>query len=243
MTRTYPVNEVYGPVIQGEGHLIGSQTSFLRLAGCEFRCAWCDTLYAVDPKHPAWKSTMMSAVQIVLTLTSCSLVTVSGGNPAIYVDNALFDALKLHGHRIAMESQGTQLGTWINHPALVELTVSPKPPSSGMSDRYTSEVRSSLLLTMNTRSKSRRHTTLKYVFMNDADLDWIVQFDRNMPLNNTFIDRYMSIGTPAEIANDLPVLQAYLVAKIGRLLEDERFANFRILPQLHVLLWGNKRGV
>jgi len=243
MTRTYPVNEVFGPTIQGEGHLIGSQTSFLRLAGCEFRCSFCDSMYAVDPKHPGWKHTMMSAVQIVVALPDCRLVTISGGNPALYVDRALLDALEQHRHRIAMESQGTQLGTWVTHPALIELTVSPKPPSSCMSDRYTPDVVDALYLSVNARLTGRRHTTLKYVYNDDADLDWIVSFDRKMPINSIYIDRYLSVCTPAKIANNLPVLQAYLVAKIGRLLEDERFANFRILPQLHVLLWGNKRGV
>jgi 7-carboxy-7-deazaguanine synthase len=200
-------------------------------------------MYAVDPKHPGWKHTMMSAVQIVVALPTTQLVTISGGNPALYVDRALLDTLEQHGHRIAMESQGTMLGTWVNHPSLIELTISPKPPSSGMSDRYTPDVVDALYLSVNSRLTGRRHTTLKYVFSDDADLDWIVSFDRKMPINNIYIDRFLSICTPTKISNDFPAMQAYIVARIEHLLKDERFEHFRVLPQLHVLLYGSKRGV
>ena len=47
--RTFPVLEVFGPVLQGEGRMIGAQTHFVRFGYCDFHCAWCDTLYAVEP--------------------------------------------------------------------------------------------------------------------------------------------------------------------------------------------------
>ena len=45
------VSEIFGPTIQGEGSLIGTQTIFVRTGGCDYRCSWCDTGYAVLPEH------------------------------------------------------------------------------------------------------------------------------------------------------------------------------------------------
>ena len=42
------ISEIFGPTIQGEGALIGKPTVFVRAGGCDYRCSWCDTLYAVD---------------------------------------------------------------------------------------------------------------------------------------------------------------------------------------------------
>lgn len=38
-----PVLEIFGPTIQGEGAVIGRKTMFIRTAGCDFNCAWCDS--------------------------------------------------------------------------------------------------------------------------------------------------------------------------------------------------------
>ena len=45
------ISEIFGPTIQGEGALIGEPTVFVRTAGCDFHCEWCDTLYAVERHH------------------------------------------------------------------------------------------------------------------------------------------------------------------------------------------------
>ena len=38
-----PVMEIFGPTIQGEGMVIGQKTMFVRTAGCDYSCAWCDS--------------------------------------------------------------------------------------------------------------------------------------------------------------------------------------------------------
>ena len=47
--KTFPVIEIFGPTIQGEGAEAGLPTHFVRFGGCDYRCSWCDTMYAVDP--------------------------------------------------------------------------------------------------------------------------------------------------------------------------------------------------
>ena len=39
------VNEIFGPTIQGEGSTVGKPCFFLRVAGCNLHCGWCDTYY------------------------------------------------------------------------------------------------------------------------------------------------------------------------------------------------------
>ena len=55
--RAFPVVEIFGPVLQGEGRMIGAQTLFVRLGLCDFRCQWCDSLYAVTPEQVQTRST------------------------------------------------------------------------------------------------------------------------------------------------------------------------------------------
>ena len=48
---TIRISEIFGPTVQGEGALIGRPTVFVRTGGCDYRCSWCDTLYAVLPEY------------------------------------------------------------------------------------------------------------------------------------------------------------------------------------------------
>src|SRR6476469_8816906 len=82
------VSEIFGPTIQGEGPQIGQPTTFVRTGGCDYRCVWCDTLYAVLPEHTAeW--TPMDPLAILAELDRLrgdhapGWITLSGGNPAL----------------------------------------------------------------------------------------------------------------------------------------------------------------
>ena len=43
-----PVMEIFGPTIQGEGMVIGQKTMFVRTAGCDYSCSWCDSAFTWD---------------------------------------------------------------------------------------------------------------------------------------------------------------------------------------------------
>ncbi len=127
------ISEIFGPTIQGEGALIGMPTVFVRTGGCDFRCSWCDTRYAVDPAFRAdWQP--MDAEAILAEINRLSggepiLVTLSGGNPALQplepcCCSASCRPSLRHG------TQGSKAQPWFD--ALDYLTLSPKPPSSGM---------------------------------------------------------------------------------------------------------------
>src|SRR5207247_11308106 len=86
MTERVRISEIFGPTIQGEGPLIGRPTVFVRTAGCDYRCAWCDTLYAVLPEYrDEW--ILMSPSQIMaraneLARDSSALISCSRGTRA-----------------------------------------------------------------------------------------------------------------------------------------------------------------
>src|SRR3954454_18364888 len=87
-TRTFPVIEIFGPTIQGEGAEAGLPTHFVRLGGCDYRCSWCDTMYAVDPATVRATSERLEVAEIVERLGRLDghpeWVTLSGGNPALH---------------------------------------------------------------------------------------------------------------------------------------------------------------
>lgn len=245
--KQYPVSEMFGPTIQGEGPLIGTQTLFLRFAGCDSDCGWCDTKYAVLPRYPGWKRTMMTAEEIcsaLVSLPACEQVTLSGGNPALFVDFELLGSLMDHGFYATMETQGTKVlpPFALTHPALRYLVISPKPPSSGMSDTMNPGAVGSMITF---RRSYHMKTLLKYVVFTEDDLQWIEQFDKSIEYEPW--EKSISIGTTidATLGHDELVLAVLQDTRrwTERILRYDYFKDFRILPQLHTLIWGRKRGV
>src|SRR5712664_12490 len=137
-TRTIMVSECFGPTVQGEGALIGKPTVFVRTGGCEYRCAWCDSLYAVLPEHKAdWLP--MSAEEVFAEVQRLAgykpmLVTLSGGNPAIQPLGDLIDLGHASSYTFTIETQGSVAQSWF--AKLDYLTLSPKPPSSKQVTRW-----------------------------------------------------------------------------------------------------------
>src|SRR3954470_24432474 len=84
--QSHPVVEIFGPTIQGEGAEAGLATHFVRFGGCDFRCAWCDTMYAVEPAAVRRNAERLSTEEIVERVEVLGgaprWVTLSGGNPA-----------------------------------------------------------------------------------------------------------------------------------------------------------------
>ena len=97
----YPINEIFCS-LQGEGEKTGTVSVFIRMSGCNLRCAFCDT------DHQS--HTMMSAPEIVeqvMRYPGAPLIVLTGGEPALHVDTALIQALKLTGKTVAIETNGT----------------------------------------------------------------------------------------------------------------------------------------
>jgi len=106
--------------VQGEGHFTGTPAVFVRLAGCNLACAFCDTDYAL--RYFASVGDVVRGVR--LAGGDCPMVVLTGGEPLAQAEAAtLVDALCADGRRVHIETNGT-LATEL--PADVWLTVSPK---------------------------------------------------------------------------------------------------------------------
>src|SRR5690606_22649040 len=103
-----PVIEIFGPTMQGEGMVIGQKTMFVRTAGCDYRCSWCDSAFTWDGSAKNDIRTM-TAADIYAELQTLgggrfSHVTLSGGNPALLGGlGALVTLLHDNGIAVAVE--------------------------------------------------------------------------------------------------------------------------------------------
>ena len=98
----YPINEIFYS-LQGEGFNTGVASVFIRFSGCNLKCAFCDT------QHQS--HTMMSAPEIVdevMKYPDAPLIVLTGGEPSLFIDEQLLQALHLTGKRIAIETNGTR---------------------------------------------------------------------------------------------------------------------------------------
>lgn len=230
MSKTFPVIELFGPVLQGEGRMIGTPTLFARLGYCDYRCSWCDTLYAVLPEEVQRAATQMSASEIRERLRALDAtvpwVTLSGGNPAMHDLSELVELLHGDGRKIAVETQGTVFREWLR--ACDVVTVSPKPPSSLMSTDFAQLDRFASLANAN----------LKVVVFDDTDY----AYAREVHLRYPDVPFYMQVGNTVG-KDDAQALLAKLDWLGQKVLADEAMQSAIVLPQLHVLLYGNRRGV
>ncbi len=99
----YQVNEIFYS-LQGEGYHTGRAAVFVRMAGCNLRCTFCDTDFA----HGEPMSAEQIADRVFTYSTSPdTLIVLTGGEPTLQVDEALTEALHRHGQMIAIETNGT----------------------------------------------------------------------------------------------------------------------------------------
>lgn len=106
--------------IQGEGTWTGTPAVFVRLAGCNLACDFCDTDYSIK--------SMASVAEVVEKVRDaggdCPVVILTGGEPFAQAETpALIDALRADGRRVHVESNGT---IYAPLPDDVWLCVSPK---------------------------------------------------------------------------------------------------------------------
>ncbi|TRD17831.1 7-carboxy-7-deazaguanine synthase QueE [Palleronia caenipelagi] len=231
------IAEIFGPTIQGEGALIGEPTLFVRAGGCDYRCVWCDSLHAVESRYRhTWAP--MSSEDVWAELRHLSgdqpvTISLSGGNPAIQDFGPVIALGRAAGYRFACETQGSLARGWFG--ALDTLVLSPKPPSSGETVDW------SVFADCVEAGRAARSTVMKIVVFDQADFDWAKDAHARHP----DLPLYLQPGNP-EVDPEIPVDPQALADRLGwltGLAMEDRWFTPRILPQLHVLIWGNKRGV
>lgn len=237
---TIRVSEIFGPTIQGEGALIGVPTVFVRTGGCDYRCEWCDSLHAVDAEYRGtW--TPMTAQEIMAEVVRLSggkplLVSLSGGNPAIQPLGEVIRLGHAQGYGFALETQGSVARDWFSD--LDMLVLSPKPPSSGMQVDWS-------VFDACLQAGQGADMVMKIVIFDDTDYAWARDVAARYPQLPLFLQP--GNHTPPTPEDDSATVDQDGVDERMRWLVDrvvqDGWYQARVLPQLHVMLWGNKRGV
>jgi 7-carboxy-7-deazaguanine synthase len=252
--KKIPVTEMFGPVIQGEGIMAGHQTYFIRLGGCDYECSWCDTLYSVKPQLFPEETKYLSQEELVkefvlfskLQKSNCNSITLSGGNPCMHKLGLAIQQLRDCGFDIAVETQGTLNPFWLKECQVV--TLSPKPPSSNM-PQTKGDRRHSLMEIVGDAMSSPvvQEVCLKIVVFDDIDYEWakatIHMFDHLIHFSKFTV--YLQTGSPISFTTEQ--IQQGIIERtkwlIDKVTNEKRFGHVRVMPQLHTILYGQRKGV
>ena len=134
--------------IQGEGFHAGRAAFFIRTAGCDVGCVWCDVKESWDKDaHP---NTPITKIIDQVKSSGTDFVVITGGEPAMYDLQPLTSALKEVGMEIAIETSGA-------YPLSCQLDwvcLSPKKFKFPLEENY------------------RQADELKMIIFNSSDFKW-----------------------------------------------------------------------
>ena len=204
--------------IQGESSYAGIPCAFVRLTGCNLRCAYCDTVYAYEEGESA---TVEDVLQRVSSL-GCRLVEVTGGEPLVQSETPEFIACLLDaGHEVLLETNGSLDVSCIDPRCVKILDI--KCPSSGVSSSNDFE----------NLNRLQRHDEVKLVLADREDYRFAVEVlhrvRKDLGLENTIL------FSPAYGMLEPRTLARWIL---------EEGLDVRLNVQLQKYIWGSEeRGV
>ena len=211
--------------IEGEGIRTGMPVTFIRLAGCNLRCSYCDTKYAQE----ATQGELISIDDIV-SKVRFKAVTITGGEPLLHEQQVieLIEKLNNNGCYVNIETNGSVDILPFILPVRTGagfFTVDYKCPCSGMEDK----------MLVSNFSIMDENDVLKFVVANDEDLIAIRKFLTTYPSFKSTIFISPCFGK---------ISLEHLVTEIKLLkLKFPRF-DIRFQVQLHKIVWNpEERGV
>jgi 7-carboxy-7-deazaguanine synthase len=124
------VQEVF-PTIQGEGPEAGKSAVFVRLAGCNLRCWFCDTDFESSDWRPDLPALVARIKQEREQVPQSDLIVLTGGEPLRQNILPLISALSAEGFYVQIETAGTLWVPGLEYfvrQRIVEIVCSPKTP-------------------------------------------------------------------------------------------------------------------
>jgi len=196
----------------GETQLAGIPCALVRFAGCELRCSWCDTRFALDPD--AGKDLGVEAIAAWARASGMRLVLLTGGEPLLQPElPELATLLCARGHRVLVETSGALDISALAPPVIRCVDI--KCPGSGEVSRNRWENLGQL----------RDEDSVKLVLAGREDYEFAKQVIRShglcSPLNVLLSSVYPQLG-PEQLA-------AWII--------EDRLVDVRLNVQLHRILW------
>lgn len=227
------VMEIYRS-IQGEGTLMGVPTTFVRFFACNLRCSWCDTKYSWSVREGGtWRTLAPQAVAEEIVALGARHVVLTGGEPTLQKDlPELASLLKAQGYHLTIETNATIVPDLLL-PLIDLWSLSPKLSSAGENylrhealARFLAELRPD-------------QQQWKFVVRDDADEQTLRALLESYP---AFRERQLPIVLQPE-GNSSYADYPHALECLAARLSDPFWQpyNARVLPQLHVIIWGRKR--
>lgn len=204
--------------IEGEGKRQGELCTFIRLAGCNMRCPYCDTKYSYDDKSIVQKMTV-NEVAKKIQLLNIKNVTITGGEPLLQKDEILELVLKLKEFNFNIEINGTICSPFRTNN--VFYTVDYKMPSSNA------------CVPINKRwlKRLRKKDVLKFVVNDIYELNLM----KNFILKHKYLHCLYYVS---------PIWGKIHLENIVDYLKKNNLQKVRIQLQMHKIIWSpDKRGV
>lgn len=205
--------------LDGEGTRAGQPTIFIRLAGCNLQCSFCDSKYSWNCDD-AVHMTLNDLMTQVKTLSDewVKNITVTGGEPLISPDvDTLLLSLCDEGYNVNVETNGT-ISPRVHHPNLF-YTIDYKCKFSGMNDYMNMDIYKNLT----------DKDIVKFVVANDDDMNDTLKIIKQYP----YIKYYYS-----------PVFGEIELEQIANFIINNHLYNAQLQVQLHKLVWDPEmRGV
>lgn len=136
------ISEIFGPTWQGEGPTAGRYAAFIRLAGCNLDCSWCDTPYSWDWKRYNYKeqvtersvSSVLNELHEIMPRGGYGVSYVfTGGEPLLQQSGMADLARRLpSGAFVEVETNGTISPNAATIEVVDQFNVSPKLANSGV---------------------------------------------------------------------------------------------------------------
>ncbi len=202
--------------IQGESTYTGLPCVFVRLAGCNLRCNYCDTTYSYKSEITLSTNDVIAKVK---EYDPVKLVEITGGEPLIQPE--VFQLIRLlheNDHSILLETNGSILLKEV--PDYVIKIVDVKCPGSGEENSFILE---------NLEFINKEKDEIKFVLSDNFDYNWA----------KDFVMKYNLIDYEILFS---PVLEKLESQKLAKWITEDKLT-VRMHLQLHKLIWGKeKRG-
>jgi 7-carboxy-7-deazaguanine synthase len=210
------VNEIFHS-IQGESTHSGRPCIFIRLAGCNLRCSFCDTRYAYEDGVGLEIAEIMERIAGY----KCPLIEITGGEPLLQSETPfLIYRLLENGYEVMMETNGSLDISKVDGRCIKIVDI--KCPTSNESDKND--------LANLTRLSSKDQ--VKFVIGSRKDYEYAKEI---VELNCPEFPREQILFSPVKVKMASAKLAEWI-------LEDN--LNVRLHLQLHKIIWpGKQRGV